>query len=259
MLLLTALTLFANSCSTTDAPPPKPLITADAALADAAAAMETMMALSEFAVTPVSAFFVGAAAAVAAADASCLFCRNVNPTHSFGKVNNIALPTANLMYSNPLENIGDMHNIGLNYLNGKGDLATWHSRFANYEIDAWKEILKVVRPGMTISEQMQVIDFAKQFKVIENLQAKSIYTAQTNRQELISKLNLSPLGKSYIDLVITTCNKMLSSGSTILQVTDYLNSEIAGRLNPENAYTAEETGILTFLTVLKHSSYYWLN
>lgn len=256
MLLIAALTLFTHSCSTDtpesgDLPP--------AILADPAAAMETIVTFSEFAVTPASAFFLGAFAAIMAAEASGFLGRQTNANYSFGKTTDIALPYTKELSNNPFESIGKMHNIGLDYVNKKRDFTEWHNRFVNYDAATWMELMEVVSPGMSVADKQQLLAAAKQAKLVEKMQAKAIYTVGMTPQEAIGRLSLSTSGHAYINSVMNNCTEMRSSGKTALQMADYINGEIAARLNHKNVYSMEERGILTFLTVAKHSGYYWHN
>lgn len=259
LLLMAVLTFFANSCSTTDTPPDTQISDPSPVIPDAAAAMETIVTFSEFAVTPVTAFAVGAFAAIMAADASGYFGRQTNATYSFGKNDNIIMPKIKELRDNPFEYIGSMHNIGLNYLNKYVNLADLRNRFVNYDESAWFEVLNITAPGMTITEKKEVLTFAKQIDIIRKVQSKSIYTSTISKHDVIKQLSLSSTGRAYIDAVLNTFYDMRTSGKNMLQIADYINGEITARLNPDNVYSTEDTGILTFLTVLKHSGYYWYN
>jgi hypothetical protein len=260
MLLMTALTLFANSCTTTDKPFPVNTPTDWSPLGpDGLAVAEGFATFGEFAVTPVSGFVVGAAIAIFAADASGLFGRQTNAMYSSGKPSNVILPYAKELTNNPFEQIGKMHNIGLDYMNKKGDFTEWRNRLIHYDIAAWEEMIDVVSPGMADSDKIQIINAAKQARLVERVQAKMIYTGTINQQEAIARLSISSSGQAYINSVLISISELRASGKSMLQVADYLNGEIAARINPKNIYTTEEKAILAFLTVAKHSGYYWHN
>lgn len=260
MLLMAALTLFANSCTTTDKPFPVNTPTDwSPTLPDIAAVAEGFTTLGEFAVTPVTGFLVGAVVAVYAAHESGFFGRQANAMYSYGKSSNVILPYAKELSANPFEEVGKMHNVGLDYFNKNGNFTEWKSRLANYDIAAWKEMIDIVSPGITDADKIQIINEAKQASLVEKVQAKMTYIGTVNQQETISKLSISPSGQAYLNSVLISINELRASGKNMIQIADYINGEITARLNPENIYTIEEKAILASLTVAKHSGYYWHN
>ena len=260
MLLLAALTLFANSCTTTDKPLPVNTPTDSSPLVpDAAAAMEGFLAFGEFAVTPVSGFAVGVLVAVLAANESGLFGRQTNAVYSFGKINNVALPIFKEMSNNPFEQIGKMHNIGLDYINKRGDFNEWRNRFINYDAAAWEEMMDIVSPGMANVDKVQMLNTAKQARIIERIQTVITQVNVANQHGAITNSSLSPSGQAYVNAFVNAIKAMIASGKSLSEVADYVNLEIAARLNIENIYSTEESAILTFLTVAKHSGFYWHN
>jgi hypothetical protein len=114
--------------------------------------------------------------------------------------------------ANPFEQIGKMHNIGLNYINKKSAFNKWRTRFINYDVAAWEELIDIVSPGIEHADKVQMINLTRQAKVVERIQVVSINTSATNQNEEIFKLSLSANGKSYLDAVMNTVRNMVSSG-----------------------------------------------
>ncbi|HRE65097.1 MAG TPA: hypothetical protein PKU77_15015 [Ferruginibacter sp.] len=264
-LFLVVLVSFINSCSGPDVPagPPPP------SLSDAAAFMETYLALASScpaaAGTLPGQVGVLVVSSIIGADASGAFSRAVSYQHTYGKGTNILLPSHLLIANNHFEIAGSNHNKVLNYLNYTGDsLFSYTSRVEDFDEVTWQELINVTDNDLSPEEKVSALSCGRSSNVINHLNQKNILLSGNNSDEFdinnaILQSSLSSTAKTDLQNVVTGYVNRYIENSTNLDAINYLNSEIQNRVKPKGNYTNEEQAILGFLTVLKHSTYYWSN
>ena len=230
---------------------------------DATAFGETYMGLSlscpVCASNPYVQVGIVAAAVVIGADASAGFGRSNGANFTNGKTNDINLPMNYYVNNNPFETEGLNHNTVLNYINQKSNFDEFITKINNYDTTAWLEVLNLNSGNIDLQQKMNAIQYARDFDIVAKLQQKRIVLSEQsssfNIDNYLAISELSQPAKNDIKLIVTEFNN--KNSQSLISATEYLNFEIQRKLKIEEAYTVEESTILNFLTVLKHSNYYW--
>jgi len=243
--------------------PPKPN-NPDTSLADAAAGVETYMTLTTSCpacVTPFGQVAILVVASVSAAQASGQFGRISNEENTYGKNFNILLDSNYVLPDNPFENTGKIHNEALNYLNKLPDLFSELEKLKNYDNLAWNKILKVVYSDADDSERNYAIEILKDanvFSILENKVTAFYQNGNDPFKTYIENSSFSPEERPIIQSIVDRFKYLLSTEIKTDEY-DYINSEMSNILRSEKGYSTQEIAKLVFLTILKHSTYYWNN
>lgn len=261
IMILTLIPLFLYFSCNSDTPP-KPL-KPDAPISDPVAAAQTFLSIVE--ACPYCVFNLPATvstavfSAIIGADASGAFGRASNTQNTFGKNSNIFLDSIFQLSENPYEDVGITHNKVLNYLNKQPDLFLDLEKLKNYDNFTWNEVLTIASPNSTDSEKDSVIEILKEsniFSVLENSAAFFNPEDIDPFKTYLEHSSFSLQKKTEIFNIVNNYKELLNTESKTDEL-EYINKEILQIVRPENGYSNEEIGELIFLTVLKHSTYYW--
>lgn len=260
---LIAFALLFNSCSGPDSPP----INISPALSDGAAWMEAYLSLSSScpaALTPAGQGGVAAVATIKAAQASGLFGRASSTQNTSGKQSNFLLSPSLIIASNPFEIVGSNHNKILNYLNFTGDsLFSYSSRIENYEDETWLELIEVSENNLNSQEKVSAISCARNSNVVNDLQQRNIIISGNpgdfDPNSVIQQSQMSSASKIEMQAIVTGYTDRYIQNSNNIDAIEFLNAEIQKRLKAKGSYSVEEEAILGFLSIVKHSTYYWSN
>lgn len=235
-----------------------------AALADATAFGETYFALSEAcpmcAGGPWGQIGIIGAASVIAADASGAFGRSTNEIRTNGKSVDISLEQSFIVPDNIFEQYGNKHNIGLDFLNKLPNLEEFTQKISNYNDTAWIALLNVEFPEITLAEKNHVIQFARDNDIVNKLKNHSGFFDSRDGHPFDTYINNSSFSigtRQQLLHIKNEYNRLLSDKTNYTDELNYLNTQITSRIKIEDPYSAEEAAVLSFLTVLKHSTFYW--
>lgn len=200
-----------------------------------------------------------AAAAVIGADASGAFGGRYSVPNNSGKTTNINLVDYLLVTNNDTEQFGVKHNTALNFINKKPNKQEFLDNLLRYEINSWIEILSIVDPSLSVSQKNDIVLKAREGQIIETLKTKNIFnsTSEVNFEYYLGVSSYSSETKNELREIINTYKNLFESKTSSVDELTFLNNEISKRLKIETAYTTEETTVLIFLSVLKHSTFYW--
>jgi hypothetical protein len=230
---------------------------------DAAAAVEMFFTLEE--TTGIAGFgpwgqvAVVAISAAAGAHASGAFGRSTNLVNTSGKNSKITLLNSYLNKNNSFEKFGSFHNLLLNKMNKSGDLNVVTQKLKTYEYSTWREYFNEVAPELTDANVADIVANIKTNQVMEKVSNSGALGLKTytDLYSYIDKSTYSNAFKTDIKSIVQNIEKRNTSDLNYQSQIDYLNLEINKRLKPKSNYTKEEAGVLVFLSVAKHSTYYW--
>lgn len=260
--LIFALPLFIfSSCSHTEV-----VLTPaqQAAAADAIAFGETYVALAEacpFCTTTLwgQIGMVGVATVIGA-DASGRFGRFTNEPRTNGKLVDISLEQNFILPSNMFEQYGEKHNKGLDFLNKLPNLQEFSEKIRIYDESAWITLLNVEFPEITLAEKKHVVQFAKDNDIVNKLKSKrAFFDVRDDHpfETYLGNSSFSKITREELLIIYNEYTNLLNNKTTYADELNYLNIQINSRLKIENDYTTEEAAVLSLLTVLKHSTFYW--
>lgn len=261
-VLLQTLAIFVTMTSCSENEPIDPQIST--AAADAAAFTETFLLATEACpicvTTPVGQAAILAASAVVGSDASGVFGRSRNEFYSSGKTSNIILPKKSLIAENPFEKYGIKHNVGLNYINSIKDFYNFHAQICKYDEQTWLDLLDIQFPEMSLIDKRKTIETAKEIDVISQLRQRQAFLDNTDINSIyryISSSSASQKVKDKLAEIMKVYNKMINDKKSNDEIVNYLNLKINEEITSESDKTTQNESTIIFLTILKHSTFYW--
>jgi hypothetical protein len=225
--------------------------TQDVAGADAAAAIEAFAMCDEALMwlwDPVGAgAFVATYASVMSIDAAGQY-RTIPRDY--------LLPDEFLVRDNPYECIGSTHNKGLRYMQTDGDafgkLASLDTAAASTMIDKYAECNPEIDKANAL--RFMQSDSAHNMMTTYNIDKYRYKSAVEILQE--KSLTDSTGVANFALATLSDLNRTYPKGSDLSSKIQYINSKISAELASRDSDKVKMSKLI-FLTVLKHSSYYW--
>jgi len=235
----------------------------DLAAADASAFGEASLACLETNlgfICRACCYELGAAAAVIGSAYAATYKRTMNsgtiPSRHIES--EIILPDSFKIASNPYECAGVIHNrLLFEIMNGNSEQKIQDILSGNQA--ALERIVQISSDCQPIDPetQTQIIENLRQGLTLSNYQENLLKYKNISREELFSGNGTSVDAEYYVgvyDEVITLKN---NSGNSITTILNFFNRKLSELLNNNEPMDSLKTSKLGFLSVFKHSYYYW--
>lgn len=218
---------------------------------DAAATMEAFMGAVA---TPIGSAFIGYSFLASAVYGSIISYQVENGLRTHPS--NYLLPDEYLLESNPFECTGQAHNKNLHYYSSQSGRI---NAILNLETNALSSVISnYTSCDPEINQDSALVFFQSQtFADYLNSLDRTKYSNKTLSQILAEKAQVDTSGVvNYVIGFLNDFNSRFSNSSDYDAKINHINSEITDRLNISESANRKNPKLI-FLTVMKHSIYYW--
>ncbi len=174
---------------------------------------------------------------------------------------NADLPRNFVLPNNSFEEIGIVHNKLLNLFVRENGVVDFSEKLLNYDSAALtKSLLQSPRTELqSLKVRNDVIAILRRNNLSERIAvASNLSRSVTTNDQLIELLPIARKEKLELKLVASEYTQLKRSNKTAAEIATYLNGKCTALLSKE-ILTRDESAELVFITVLKHSNYYWSN
>lgn len=105
---------------------------------------------------------------------------------------------------------------------------------------------------------IEILKDANVFSILEKKVTAFYQNGNDPFKTYIENSSFSPEERPIIQSIVDRFKYLLSTEIKTDEY-DYINSEMSNILRSEKGYSTQEIAKLVFLTILKHSTYYWNN
>jgi hypothetical protein len=170
----------------------------------------------------------------------------------------VDLPAASLLESNPYENMGIMQNRILNIYIDAGGPDRVKAKLINGDsvlMNKFLQISKNPEIGSALKSSLVSDSF---YNAINTVAQRVVTSAKTNK-DLFNHLNLQAGNKKKLVAIHSAYEKMKANQDSYQEISIFLNKKITEILKESKTLSGDQTGMLVYLTILKHTNYYWGN
>lgn len=168
------------------------------------------------------------------------------------------LPSQFVLGNNRFEKMGIMHNRGLKLIQTEGDLILTQN-LIRYDSLSYMNLFTVVDiPELQTNEsKIKMFQLFKTNNFINSvMEARNKAVLYMTDDEVIDAIPVSTSRKESIRRIFLNYKQKLDAVVPTDEISSYLNSEIS-QLTNKKVISKEDEVQIVYLTVLKHSNYYW--
>lgn len=170
------------------------------------------------------------------------------------------MPSSLLVSNNPYEKYGILHNRFLNIISENGGVNKTINDLSSYDSTVYFKFLNAGNDILLTTDADKIAMFheMKANNIVDVVKQRArIITGMNSTDKMIEAVGLPSTETNTLKGIRKNCQLLMDNNKPKEEVCKYLNTEISKILENKKALTHEAETELVYLTVLKHSIYYW--